>query len=86
MRTATAGVGLRGVTFHQARHLAASTLIASGCSVKAVQAFLGHATGDETLDTYGHLWPSDDDAIRAAIGRVLRPAESGLSHAGGGEG
>jgi len=48
--------------------------------VKAVQGFLGHATGAETLDTYGHLWPSDDDAIRAAIRRVLGPDESRLSH------
>jgi integrase len=60
-----------GVTFHDLRHFAASALIASGVSVKAVQSFLGHATASETLDTYGHLWPSDDDAIRAAIGRVL---------------
>ena len=51
--------------------------------MKAVQGFLGHATGAETLDTYGHLWPSDDDAIQAAIGRVLGPAVSRLSHAGG---
>ncbi|MFZ0668092.1 MAG: site-specific integrase, partial [Acidimicrobiales bacterium] len=67
-------------TFHDLRHFTASALIASGCSVKAVQAFLGHATASETLDTYGHLWPSDDDAIRVAIGRVLSPAESWLSH------
>jgi integrase len=38
-------------------------LIASNFSVKAVQRFLGHATAAETLDTYGHLWPDDDDRI-----------------------
>jgi len=38
-----------------------------GCSVKAVQSFLGHKNASETLDTYGHLWPGDDDKIRAAI-------------------
>ena len=29
--------------------------------MKAVQTFLGHATAMETLDTYGHLWPDDDE-------------------------
>jgi len=67
-------------TFHDLRHFTASALIASGCSVKAIQAFLGHATASETLETYGHLWPSDDDASRVAIGRLLSPAESPLSH------
>lgn len=42
-------------------------LIAAGCSVKAVQHYLGHATAKETLDTYGHLWPNDEDRIRGAI-------------------
>jgi hypothetical protein len=37
------------------------------CSVKAVQASLGHANASETLDTYSHLWPSDEDATRAAV-------------------
>jgi integrase len=54
-------------TPHDLRHHAASLLISSGCSVKAVQHFLGHATAAETLDTYGHLWPDDDDKIRAAL-------------------
>jgi integrase len=74
------GETLGAVTFHDLRHFAASGLIAAGCSVKAVQAFLGHATAAETLDTYGHLWPSDDDTIRQAIGKLLEPAESPLSH------
>lgn len=43
------------------------TLIAAGCSIKAVQEALGHANASETLDTYSHLWPSDDDRIRDAV-------------------
>jgi hypothetical protein len=35
--------------------------------VKSVQDFLGHATAAETLNTYAHLWPGDEDRIRAAI-------------------
>ena len=57
---------------HDLRHHAASMLIAAGCSVKAVQHFLGHATAAETLDTYGHLWPDDEDRIRASIDKAMR--------------
>jgi hypothetical protein len=32
-------------------------------SVKAVQAQLGHATASITLDTYGHLFPSEMDTL-----------------------
>jgi hypothetical protein len=38
-------------------------LIAQGASVKAVQAQLGHATASITLDTYGHLLPSELEAL-----------------------
>jgi len=48
---------------HDLRHYAASLLINRGVSVKAVQAFCGHATAQETLDTYGHLWPDDGGRI-----------------------
>jgi hypothetical protein len=40
-----------------------------------VQSFLGHATAAETPDTYGHLWPDDEDRLRAAIDAVLGSAE-----------
>jgi hypothetical protein len=29
--------------------------------------FLGHKNASETLDTYSHLWPDNEDKIRAAI-------------------
>jgi len=59
-------------TSHDLRHHSASMLIAAGCSVKAVQHFLGHATAAETLDTYGHLWADDEDRIRSTIDRAMR--------------
>jgi site-specific recombinase XerD len=55
------------VTFHDMRHHYASVLIAAGCSIKAVQSALGHANASETLDTYSHLWPADEDRIRDAV-------------------
>ena len=50
----------------------ASLLIRHGESVKVVQAWLGHATAAETLDTYSHLWPDSDDTTRAAVERGAR--------------
>jgi integrase len=56
-----------GTTFHDLRHHFASVLIGAGCSIKAVQDALGHANASETLDTYSHLWPADEDRIRDAV-------------------
>ena len=57
---------------HDLRHHCASVLISAGVSIKAVQSFLGHKNASETLDTYGHLMPGDDDRVRAAIDMALR--------------
>lgn len=66
--SAWTAAGLEGrAEFHRLRHTYASMLIAAGCSVKVVQARLGHATAQETLDTYGHMWPGDDDRTRKAV-------------------
>ena len=64
--------GAPEVRFHDLRHYFASALISAGCSVKAVQSALGHASATETPDTYSHLWPSDDDRTRTAIDLALR--------------
>jgi integrase len=75
IRRARQTLELGDVSSHDLRHYAAAMLVASGCSVKAVQNFLGHATAAETLDTYGHLWPGDDERIRAAIDAAFKPGE-----------
>ena len=61
-----------GTRFHDLRHHTASLLIAAGCSVKVVQHQLGHASATETLDTYSHLWPNDDERVRQAIDDAYR--------------
>ena len=73
---AVARAGLpKGTRFHDLRHTYASALIAAGCSVKAVQVALGHESAAVTLDTYSHLWPSDEDRTRAAVESFLRPKD-----------
>ncbi len=64
-----AGVSDR-VSYHDLRHFFASALIAAGCTVKQVQAALGHESAKVTLDVYGHLWPGDEDRVRDAIDRL----------------
>jgi len=66
--TARAGLDFR---YHDLRHHFASALIAGGCSVKAVQKALGHASAKVTLDTYGHCWPDTEDLTRNAIAAAL---------------
>jgi integrase len=65
---------LEGLRFYDLRHTCASLLIAQGASVKAVQAQLGHATASITLDTYGHLFPSEMEAAAADRLELVRDA------------
>jgi len=60
-----------GTALHALRHYFASVLIASGLSVKVVSDLLGHKNAAETLNTYAHLWPTDDDRARDALDDVL---------------
>ena len=71
-RRAVKAAGLpEGTGFHELRHYYASLVIASGASVKVVQARLGHKSALETLDTYGHLWPDSEDQTRRAVDVAL---------------
>ncbi len=70
-RTTVDETGLTGLRFHDLRHFYASLLIRHGESVKVVQARLGHASASETLDTYSHLWPDNEERTRAAVDEVL---------------
>ena len=60
-----------GTHAHDLRHFYASALIAGGASVRVGQERLGHATATETLNTYAHLWPAEDDSTRLVIARAL---------------
>ena len=52
---------------HDLRHTCASLLISEGAHPKAVQAHLGHSSISVTMDRYGHLFPSDMDALAATL-------------------
>jgi integrase len=59
--------GLRRIRFHDLRHTFATLLIAQAESPKYIQAQLGHASIQVTMDRYGHLLP---DVNRQAARRL----------------
>lgn len=71
-REATEGMGLPERSgWHSLRHFHASLLIAAGLSPRAVADRLGHKDVTETLATYAHLWPNDQQRANAATDDVL---------------
>ena len=66
-----AGVSCR---FHDLRHTSVALAIAAGAHPKAIQARMGHASINVTLDRYGHLLPELDEAIAQTFGRELDEA------------
>ncbi len=58
---------------HAMRHLFASAMLERGVSIKALAAFLGHASEAFTLKVYVHLMPSSYDGARAAIDDLIKP-------------
>jgi integrase len=51
----------RGRRPHDLRHTAATAWLAAGVDVKTVQTWLGHASGELTLNLYGHHLGTDAD-------------------------
>lgn len=71
-REAAKRSGVESSGWHDLRHFHASLLIAGGASPVAVAHRLGHKDATETLQTYAHLWPDDDERMRDATdGLVL---------------
>ena len=66
-----AAAGLPEVRFHDLRHTHASLLIAAGVHPKAIQARLGHASIQTTLNIYGHLMPSAFEGVGAKLDQLL---------------
>jgi integrase len=47
----------KGEGLHQLRHTCVSILIQQGSNIKEIQAWVGHESIQETMDTYGHIFP-----------------------------
>jgi integrase len=64
---------LRRIRFHDLRHTYTSLLIAHGAHPKYVQAQLGHASIQTTLDRYGHLMPQLHQAEAQKLDQLVFP-------------
>jgi len=64
---AARAAGLAGLTPHELRHTFASLATQAGANPKVLQRVMGHSSITVTLDTYGHLFPSDLDALGDAF-------------------
>lgn len=52
-------------------HTHATHLLAAGANIKVVSERLGHASLSFTLDTYGHVLPSQQADVAAAVARLV---------------
>ncbi len=74
---------LQRIRFHDLRHTYASLLIAQGAHPKYIQAQLGHASIQTTLDRYGHLMPEMHEAEARKLDRLVFGAGSSAGATGG---
>jgi integrase len=73
-RPAADAAGLPHLRFHDLRHTCAAFLIDSGAHPRAIMERLGHSSITVTMDTYGHMLPSLDDDLTAALEDRYRSA------------
>lgn len=66
------GGPLDGLVFHELRHTAAALAIAQNAHPLTIKERLGHSSILVTMDTYGHLFPAQDEALAQGLDGVLR--------------
>ena len=62
------------LTPHEARHCAASYLIAAGLDAKQLSVYIGHSDIRTTYNRYGHLMPGDERQAAAQLDAYLTAA------------
>ncbi len=56
------------------RHATGRPVAPPGPAIQASAPYLGHSSISVTMDRYGHLFPSDMEALAAALDEVRREA------------
>jgi integrase len=72
---ATEAAGLAPLVPHELRHTAVALWISAGADPKRIATWAGHTSVRTILDTYGHLFPTDDDAITAKLDALMAGAK-----------
>lgn len=65
-----AKAGVPRIRIHDLRHSCASLLISEGISIVAVSKRLGHKNIEQTLNTYSHMMPRDNEKMLAALNGI----------------
>ncbi len=63
----TAIAGIKQIRIHDLRHSHASLLISQGESIVMVAKRLGHANIEQTLNTYSHMMPKEEEKLIAKL-------------------
>lgn len=66
--------------WHDLRHTCAALSLSVSPNLQAVQARLGHDDIRTTINVYGHLLPSVDEALSDGLGRVFEEAQAAQSN------
>jgi integrase len=66
--------GLTRVRLHDLRHGHATHLLKANTHPKIVQERLGHATIQQTMDTYSHVMPTMQESAAATIDAAMKSA------------
>ena len=59
------------MTPHDLRHTCVALLVQLGAHPKAIQEWLGHSSITMTLDQYGHLFPSIEEALAGRLDELM---------------
>ncbi len=62
--------GIKKIRIHDLRHSCASLLLSNGLSIVAVSKRLGHTDVEQTLNTYSHIMPTDEEKIIQVFEKV----------------
>ena len=68
----------KDLRFHDLRHTCVALLVAQGAHPMAIKERLGHSSITVTLDQYGHLMPSIDEALADGLESTYREAVEDL--------
>jgi len=61
---------------HDLRHTCAAVMISAGAHPEVIKRHLGHSSIKVTMDSYGHLFPSDADALAGRINSAISKARA----------
>ena len=76
-KPAIAATGLpAALRIHDLRHTAVALLIRQGAHPEAIKRHLGHSSIMVTMDVYGHLFPSDAEALADKLDAVYRQSQT----------